>query len=64
MVHRMIGAKMGTGGSSGYAYLTQAAASHRVFKDLFNLSTFLVPRHELPPLPTELREKLSFNLDN
>ena len=60
MVHRMIGVKMGTGGSSGFHYLNRAAASHRVFKDLFNISTFLIPRHELPPLPAELRLRLAF----
>ena len=63
MVHRMIGVKMGTGGSSGFHYLTQAATQHRVFKDLFNLATFLVPRHELPPLPQQLRKRLAFALD-
>jgi tryptophan 2,3-dioxygenase len=60
MVHRMIGVKMGTGGSSGFHYLTKAAATHRVFKDLFNISSFLIPRHELPPLPPELRLQLAF----
>ena len=60
MVHRMIGVKMGTGGSSGFHYLAKAAATHRVFKDLFNISTFLIPRHELPPLPPELRVRLAF----
>ena len=42
----------------------QAAAQHRVFKDLFNMSTFLVPRHELPPLPPHLRKQLAFALDS
>lgn len=60
MVHRMLGVKMGTGGSSGYHYLTEAAARHRVFKDLFNLSTFLIPRHELLPLPEGVRMELEF----
>ena len=63
MVHRMIGVKMGTGGSSGFHYLTKAASEHRVFKDLFNMSTFLVPRYELPPLPHDLCMQLSFALD-
>uniref|UniRef100_A0A671R999 Tryptophan 2,3-dioxygenase n=1 Tax=Sinocyclocheilus anshuiensis TaxID=1608454 RepID=A0A671R999_9TELE len=41
-VHRMIGSKAGTGGSSGYQYL--------LFVDLFNLATFLVPRAWVPKL--------------
>ncbi|MCB2205661.1 tryptophan 2,3-dioxygenase [bacterium] len=61
MVHRMIGTKIGTGGSSGYHYLKSTAESHRIFRDLTNLSTFLIPRHALPSLPDELRTKLGFS---
>ncbi len=61
MVHRMIGTKIGTGGSSGYHYLKSTAESHRIFKDLTNLSTFLIPRHTLPSLPQELRRTLGFS---
>lgn len=61
MVHRMIGAKVGTGGSSGHHYLMQTAEKHRVFKDLFDLSTYLIPRSSLPELPEELKLKLGFN---
>jgi tryptophan 2,3-dioxygenase len=59
----VVGIKMGTGGSSGFAYLTDAANKHRVFKDLFNLSTFLIPTHELPPLPQHIVEQLSFTVE-
>ncbi len=61
MVHRMIGAKVGTGGSSGHQYLMETVDKHRVFADLFNLSTYLVPRSELPQLPAELLEQLGFS---
>lgn len=61
MVHRMIGAKVGTGGSSGHHYLMQTAEKHKVFKDLFDLSTYLIPRSELPELPEDLKLKLGFN---
>ncbi|MEO8664896.1 MAG: tryptophan 2,3-dioxygenase family protein [Ignavibacteria bacterium] len=61
MVHRMIGAKVGTGGSSGHHYLMQTAEKHKVFKDLFDLSTYLIPRSSLPELPDELKLKLGFN---
>jgi tryptophan 2,3-dioxygenase len=58
MVERMIGRKIGTGGSSGYAYLTNTAERHRIFGDLFQLSTFLIPRSSLPELPAEVRRRL------
>ena len=61
MVHRMIGAKIGTGGSSGHEYLMSTVDKHRVFIDLFNLSTYLIPRSELPELPADLVKKLGFN---
>ncbi|XP_068134980.1 tryptophan 2,3-dioxygenase [Hyperolius riggenbachi] len=51
MVHRMIGSKSGTGGSSGYQYLRSTVSDrYKVFVDLFNLSTYLVPRHWVPRL--------------
>ncbi|NXL27075.1 T23O dioxygenase, partial [Glaucidium brasilianum] len=71
MVHRMIGSKAGTGGSSGYQYLRSTdfeimafyttttvltvliiffSDRYKVFVDLFNLSTFLVPRHWIPKM--------------
>ena len=60
MVHRMIGAKVGTGGSSGHHYLMKTAEKHKVFKDLFDLSTYLIPRSELPELSEEMKRKLGF----
>ncbi|NWV46347.1 T23O dioxygenase, partial [Daphoenositta chrysoptera] len=51
LVHRMIGSKVGTGGSSGYHYLRSTVSDrYKVFVDLFNLSTFLVPRHWIPKM--------------
>lgn len=61
MAHRMLGAKMGTGGSVGHKYLATAADKHKVFTDLFNLSTFLVPKSSLPQLPQEIKSKLGFH---
>jgi len=60
MVHRMIGTKIGTGGSSGHQYLMKTAGSHRVFGDLFNLSTFLIPRSARPRLPRPVERALGF----
>lgn len=60
MVHRMIGEKVGTGGSSGKNYLMTTVEQHRVFTDLFNLSTYMIPRSSLPELPEELTKQLGF----
>jgi tryptophan 2,3-dioxygenase len=60
MVQRMIGLKVGTGGSSGHDYLRQTAESHRAFRDLFALSTFLIPRSRLPALPPELLRAMGY----
>jgi len=32
---------------------------YKVFLDLFNLSTFLIPRHMIPPLTKQMKMKLS-----
>lgn len=61
MVQRMLGRKIGTGGSSGHDYLSQTTQANRVFLDLYSLSTFLVPRSELPALPDELVAALGFH---
>lgn len=63
MVLRMIGTKVGTGGSSGHDYLRQTAIEHRVFQDLFNLSSFLIPRSQLPKLPAEVRDRMDFRFE-
>lgn len=60
MVLRMIGAKVGTGGSSGHDYLRRTADRYKIFSDLFTLSTFLIPRSKLPALPDEVREAMGF----
>ena len=60
MVERLLGRKIGTGGSSGHDYLRRTAEQNRVFVDLFNLSTFLIPRSERPELPESLRKQLGF----
>jgi len=64
MVHRMIGIRVGTGGSMGYAYLRSTLDKTKVFADLFNLSTFLLPRSSLPQLPDSLRKNMGFAFQN
>lgn len=63
MVQRMIGSsQLGTGGSSGYQYLRSTLSDrYKVFVDLFNLSTFLIPRSYIPPLSSSMRSHLSVN---
>jgi len=63
MVMRMIGRKIGTGGSSGANYLKQTVKKHRVFEDLTNLTTFLIPRSALPKLPKKILHNLNFHYD-
>jgi tryptophan 2,3-dioxygenase len=60
MAQRMLGTKIGTGGSSGHQYLKRAADNNRAFIDLFNLSTFLIPRSRLPEIPLNIKKKLNF----
>ena len=60
MVLRMLGNKIGTGGSSGYDYLQATARHNHIFKDLHNISTLLIPRSELPELPENLKRELGF----
>lgn len=61
MVQRMIGSQqLGTGGSSGYQYLKSTLSDrYKVFLDLFNLSTFLIPRESIPPLTKHMQNKLN-----
>ena len=61
MVHRMIGTKIGTGGSSGHHYLLNTVERNKVFTDLFNLSTFLISRSALPVLPADIERRLGFH---
>lgn len=63
MVSRMIGRKVGTGGSSGYDYLRGSAERHRVFNDLFAIATFLIPRSDLPPLPAAVRAQMRYRYE-
>jgi tryptophan 2,3-dioxygenase len=60
MAQRMIGNKVGTGGSTGYTYLKATIDRYKVFGDLVNLSTFLIPRSRLPELPANVKRNLGF----
>lgn len=60
MVQRTIGKRVGTGGSTGAEYLKGAADSHYIFKELAELTSFLLPRNMLPKLPEALVKDLGY----
>ncbi len=60
MVQRMIGRRIGTGGSTGADYLKSAADTHYVFKEIADLTSFLIQRSKLPKLNEGLQKSLSF----
>jgi tryptophan 2,3-dioxygenase len=61
MVRRMIGTRIGTGGSSGEQYLQGAVNKNYIFKELAGVITFLIERRNLPQLPKRLHQALRFN---
>lgn len=62
MVHRMIGRRIGTGGSTGKDYLKAAADKHYIFREIAQLNSFLIERRKLPALTVELEKQLGFEL--
>jgi len=51
-VERLIGRRVGTGGSEGVDYLDKTGA-YRVFRDLWAIRTVLLPKRLLPELADE-----------
>jgi tryptophan 2,3-dioxygenase len=60
MVHRMIGTRIGTGGSTGKDYLGSALERHHVFREIAALTSFLIERKRLPQLDPEMERRLGF----
>ncbi|MBS1599748.1 MAG: tryptophan 2,3-dioxygenase [Bacteroidetes bacterium] len=60
MVHRTIGKRIGTGGSSGRDYLKAALDKHYIFKEIAQLTSFLIERNRLPTLSREMEARLGF----
>ena len=60
MVHRMIGTRIGTGGSTGKDYLKAAADKHYIFREVAQLNSFLIERRMLPTLNQDTEKKLGF----
>lgn len=61
MVHRMIGTRVGTGGSSGKDYLRDSMDKHYIFSEIAELTSFLIDRRSLPKLSKQLEVKLGFD---
>jgi tryptophan 2,3-dioxygenase len=61
MVHRMIGTRIGTGGSTGKDYLGAALQRHHLFKEIAALTSFLIERRRLPALSPEMEKRLGFS---
>ena len=62
MVRRMIGIRVGTGGTSGAGYLEGTLSQHYVFKEITEVATFLIERSRRPALPNALKEKVRFQV--
>ena len=62
MVRRMIGIRVGTGGTSGAGYLEGTLNQHYAFREITEVATFLIERSKRPVLPNALKEKVSFNV--
>ncbi len=60
MVHRMIGTRIGTGGSTGRDYLKGALDKHYIFVEIARLTSFLIERRKLPVLSAEMEKRLGF----
>lgn len=60
MVHRIIGSRIGTGGSTGKEYLKGAIDKHHIFASIARLTSFLIERRHLPALSKEMESRLGF----
>ena len=61
MVRRTIGTRIGTGGSTGAGYLQGAMEKHYIFREISQLTSFLIDRRKLPQLPQTVADKLGYN---
>ena len=61
MVDKMLGKKIGTGGSDGADYLKNTVYQNRIFNDISKISTLLLSRSFMPELPDKIKSKLGFS---
>lgn len=64
MVQRILGTKIGTGGSSGHEFLKSTTERNRAFLDFFNLATFLIPKAMAPKIPQNIKDQLDIVYDS
>lgn len=62
MVHKMIGSRTGTGGSTGKDYLKGALDKHYIFAEFAELTSFMIERNKLPQLSSALKTRLGFDV--
>jgi tryptophan 2,3-dioxygenase len=60
MVSRIIGSRIGTGGSTGKDYLSSALERHHLFREIAALTSFLIERRRLPALNADMESRLGF----
>lgn len=60
MVHRTIGTRIGTGGSTGRDYLASALERHHLYREIAALTSFLIQRKRLPELAPGIQHRLGF----
>jgi tryptophan 2,3-dioxygenase len=60
MVQRMIGSRVGTGGSTGKDYLAGAVQKHSIFGEFSRLTSFLLNRRNIPSLSRDMEKLLGF----
>jgi tryptophan 2,3-dioxygenase len=60
MIQRMIGMKMGTGGTSGKDFLNDTIRQSYIFSDLIEMPSYMVAKKFVPTLPNDVSQKLGY----
>lgn len=61
MVQRIIGIRMGTGGSTGRDYLKGAADKHYIYREIAELTSYLAAPDKVPALRPDAKRLLGFH---
>jgi tryptophan 2,3-dioxygenase len=60
IIQRMIGMRMGTGGTSGKDFLSDTIKQSYVFSDLIEMPSYMIAKKHVPQLPIEVSQKLGY----